>query len=172
MAAGIWVRLMRKTRIEKDITIPCTLEDWQEALKFYQDILELDLFPYLAGGRRLPDTPHAYLNEAMLEVFDKLKAIIARAEPLGQAHRVCPTRPQRISWRLLELQKEYIQGVIDVMTLRCQNKNEEAWLESREFAKRFGVHEFEIERYFDHSLYFRRVFLRLPTNQPSLQEGN
>ena len=33
MATGIWVRLMRKNRIEQDITSPCTLEDWQEALE-------------------------------------------------------------------------------------------------------------------------------------------
>lgn len=33
MAAGIWVRLMRKTKIEKDITIPCSIEAWQDALE-------------------------------------------------------------------------------------------------------------------------------------------
>ena len=33
MAAGIWVRLMRKNRIEKDITRPCTMEEWQDALE-------------------------------------------------------------------------------------------------------------------------------------------
>jgi hypothetical protein len=32
MAAGIWVRLMRKNRIERDITVECAHEDWQEAL--------------------------------------------------------------------------------------------------------------------------------------------
>ena len=32
MAAGIWVRLMKKNRIEKDITVDCVYEDWQEAL--------------------------------------------------------------------------------------------------------------------------------------------
>lgn len=32
MATGIWVRLMRRNRIDRDITSPCTIEDWQEAL--------------------------------------------------------------------------------------------------------------------------------------------
>lgn len=33
MATGIWVRLMKRNRIDKDITAPCTMEDWQEALE-------------------------------------------------------------------------------------------------------------------------------------------
>ncbi|MBR5109346.1 MAG: hypothetical protein IK099_04050 [Clostridia bacterium] len=33
MAAGIWVRLMHKTRIEKDTTVECSHNDWQEALE-------------------------------------------------------------------------------------------------------------------------------------------
>ena len=32
MAGGIWVRLMKRTRIDKDITHPCERENWQEAL--------------------------------------------------------------------------------------------------------------------------------------------
>lgn len=32
MATGIWVRLMRRTRIEKDATVDCAHEDWQQAL--------------------------------------------------------------------------------------------------------------------------------------------
>ena len=33
MAAGIWVRLMHKTRIDRDVTVACSLDDWQEALQ-------------------------------------------------------------------------------------------------------------------------------------------
>lgn len=33
MATGIWVRLMKKNRIDKDITAPCSQETWQEALE-------------------------------------------------------------------------------------------------------------------------------------------
>lgn len=33
MAAGIWVRLMRKTRIDQDTTVECTMDHWQEALE-------------------------------------------------------------------------------------------------------------------------------------------
>ena len=33
MAAGIWVRLMHKTRIERDTTVECTHEDWIDALE-------------------------------------------------------------------------------------------------------------------------------------------
>ena len=32
MAAGIWVRLMKKTHIDRSVTVPCVPEDWQEAL--------------------------------------------------------------------------------------------------------------------------------------------
>ena len=33
MAAGIWVRLMRKTKIDRDVTVPGTQEEWREALE-------------------------------------------------------------------------------------------------------------------------------------------
>ena len=33
MATGIWVRLMRKTRIDQDMTVECNLDGWQEALE-------------------------------------------------------------------------------------------------------------------------------------------
>ncbi|MDO5327329.1 MAG: hypothetical protein Q4G00_11510 [Clostridia bacterium] len=33
MAAGIWVRLMHKNRIERDITVECTHEEWKNALE-------------------------------------------------------------------------------------------------------------------------------------------
>ena len=33
MATGIWVRLMRKNRIEKDAIVDCAHEDWQQALE-------------------------------------------------------------------------------------------------------------------------------------------
>ena len=33
MAAGIWVRLMRKTKIDRDVTVPCTHAEWREALE-------------------------------------------------------------------------------------------------------------------------------------------
>ena len=33
MAAGIWVRLMRKNRIDRDVTVECAHEQWQEALE-------------------------------------------------------------------------------------------------------------------------------------------
>lgn len=33
MATGIWVRLMHKTRIERDTTVNCTLDNWQDALE-------------------------------------------------------------------------------------------------------------------------------------------
>ncbi len=32
MATGIWVRLMHKTHIDRDATVPCAAADWQEAL--------------------------------------------------------------------------------------------------------------------------------------------
>lgn len=32
LATGIWVRLMRKTRIDQDTTVECTIENWQDAV--------------------------------------------------------------------------------------------------------------------------------------------
>ena len=32
MPAGIWVRLMKKTRIDRDVTVDCSHADWQSAL--------------------------------------------------------------------------------------------------------------------------------------------
>lgn len=32
MASGIWVRLMKKNHIQRDMVAPCRAEEWQEAL--------------------------------------------------------------------------------------------------------------------------------------------
>ena len=32
MATGIWVRLMHKTRIDRDVTVACAHEAWREAM--------------------------------------------------------------------------------------------------------------------------------------------
>ena len=33
LASGIWVRLMRKNRIDRDTTVDCAHDDWQSALQ-------------------------------------------------------------------------------------------------------------------------------------------
>lgn len=33
MATGIWVRLMKKSHISRDMVAPCGLDDWQDALE-------------------------------------------------------------------------------------------------------------------------------------------
>ena len=78
MAAGIWVRLMKKNRIERDVTVPCARGDWQEALA--QACHELDISKPLVLPRHERDweqfSQARFLKEHFVEdvPFDRMEA--------------------------------------------------------------------------------------------------
>ena len=81
-------------------------------------------------------------------------------------------RPQAISWRLLELYCEYVEGYGSIYRQLALGDNDKATELAQEFFETFGRHEFEIERYFDHHLFCRSLDKNVIKNpKPSLQEG-
>jgi len=54
--------------------------------------------------------------------------------------------------RLLLRHAEYIEGVAEIMTEKALGNDLLAHEKANAFVERFGRHEFEIERYFDHGL--------------------
>lgn len=52
MATGIWVRLMHKARIERDVTVECSHEDWIGALEKACHLLDVGRPMVLARHER------------------------------------------------------------------------------------------------------------------------
>ncbi len=77
MAAGIWVRLMRKNRIEGSLTQPCAYEGWQDALE--EACHTLDIPRPLVLPKHLRDwdafSQTRFLREHFLEsvAFDRME---------------------------------------------------------------------------------------------------
>ena len=72
-----------------------------------------------------------------------------------------PTRPQTVSYRLLEHHAEYITSLAEILTHKAKGEQLEAVDKAEAFADSFGRHEFEIERYYDHDLAIKTVFFKV-----------
>ena len=77
MATGIWVRLMRKTRIDRDVTVPCAYDEWQEALEDACQKLDVPKPLMLARHERdfLEFSQARFLKEHFMEdvPFDRME---------------------------------------------------------------------------------------------------
>ena len=135
--------------------------DWELALKYYTRVAEAFDNPYLSGensvdgvkGTVFRPAPGSFYNPALAEKFAKAKEIAASGRLIAQSHQVMPTRPQVISWRLLLRHTEYIEGIAAFMGEKCIGNDAVAKEVFAEFADRFGAHEIELERYYDHMLF-------------------
>jgi hypothetical protein len=77
MAAGIWVRLVKSNRTEKDVTEPCARETWEEALTAACHTLDVPR-PILLPKHRRDFTQFAqtrFLPEHFVEsvAFDRME---------------------------------------------------------------------------------------------------
>ena len=97
----------------------------------------------------------------MAEKFAKAPEIAASGRLIASNHRTMPTRPQVISWRLLQLHTEYIEGLGKIMGEKCIGNDCYAAELFDAFVPQFGRHEYEIERYFDQTLAFRTYTVKL-----------
>ena len=77
MATGIWVRLMRKTHIDRDVTIPCMYDEWQEALESACQKLDVPKPLMLSRHERdfLEFSQTRFLKEHFIEdvAFDRME---------------------------------------------------------------------------------------------------
>lgn len=111
-----------------------------------------------------PDAKDGYrlglLEDFGLDTSEVEDPVLDAVHDLAEEERVLaakqphpkPTRPQTVSWRLLELHAEYCDYFCEVMKAKAAGQNFKAAALAQKFADEFGKHEFEIERYYDHYL--------------------
>ena len=153
-------------------------KDWTLAKAYLQKVSDCFDYAYIQGEKPASGEPgsimisasnaKAFFNPAMAENFAKVKEIAANGRLLYNSHKVNPTRPQAVSWRLMLHHAEYIEGLADVLGEKCIGNDCLAAEKFDAFVKQFGRHEFEIERYFDHMLAFRSYVVKLNAAKKAL----
>jgi len=154
-------------------------EDWRLVLGYMEKVMDAFDYAYLQGEKSAtgavggfmannPANATAYFNPEMAANFAKVREIAANGRLLVESHKTHPTRPQAVSWRLLQLHTEYIEGLAAIMGQKCIGNDCVAAELFDAFVDKFGRHEFEIERYFDHMLAFRCYTVKLSAAKKAL----
>ena len=136
-------------------------EDYKEVLAFLEKIADCLDHKYIAGERSANEAVGQYYNPALADKFRAVKGIIEEFKPFYEAHKNMPMRVQTVSYRLFNRYLEYLEGLSEVLTLRCFGAGKEAKARCMQFMRDFGKYEIEIERYFDICIFGKAVDWRL-----------
>lgn len=179
---GLAIYVFAETLVNRDVDFDELVEDyfshaygkdWKQALAYLQDVEKAFDFAYMsgeAGEDRLRDRFYAPSQKPKLE---SAKEVAVQGRKLAEDHRINPTRPQTISWRLLYHHAEYIENLGPIVAQVAIGNKTEAQEMAKKFYASFGVHEYEIERYLDFCLAMRYLEFKVLKDYPMpLQEGN
>ncbi len=97
---------------------------------------------------------HVYYSPEWAEKIGKIRDITAEGRKLIDAHYNSEIRLQTVSVRLLEKHAEFCDLVSDFMVAKCLGKDKLAFELYDKARIAFGKYEVEIEKYYDHFLYF------------------
>jgi hypothetical protein len=131
-------------------------ENWQEAVSLLEEIGKAFDYPYMSGEGKKKSGKNAYFAPERIPELKNIFSLIEKEENLAE-RLPYDTRPQAVSRRLLMRHAEYAKGYLEVVLAKAEGEDEKAQTLASEFAHRFGRHEYEIERYFDHCLAMHGV---------------
>ena len=146
--------------------------DWEQAQAWLQRLSDAFDFDYLQGLRSEDPVKDRYFAPSRVKGLQSIADLAAQGKALAAAHGTNPTRPQAVSWRLLQLLTEYSAALSDALAKKAGGRDREARAAFETFLETFGRHEFEIERYFDQGLMwetYTRVF-SVPENKAEVVE--
>ena len=103
--------------------------------------------------------------------LEKVKALAQQGRELALANMAMPTRTQCIAVRMLLRHAEYCEGVAEIFIALAKGENRKALEIWEDFRHSFGVHEYELERYYDHYQSLRSLWKWIPRKQTSLKQG-
>ncbi len=150
-------------------------EDWSEFYEYLcalgeaipRDLLTVGLELMIPGDEK--EKYEKIINPDYTERLRKVEAIVANGRELIKSHYSSPIRVQTVSVRLLERHAEFCELISSALIERTQNNLSEALHLFNKARTEFGKYEVEIERYFDHFLYFDS--LRTLFDAPAEKDG-
>ena len=179
---GLAIYVYAETLLNRDADFDAIVEDyfqhaygadWQKALSYMKAVEKAFDYEFMAGSKSADKNIDARYNPEMLPQLEYAQELAALGRKLAKEHRKNPTRPQTISWRLMEHHTEYIEGYGKIMEALAKGNIAQSYELAKAFYKSFGVHEYEIERYCDFNLAMRYInYMVAKTGTPPLQEGN
>jgi hypothetical protein len=147
-------------------------EDWKQVLEYMQNIQEAFEFRFMEGEGSKDVEISKYYAPSKEQGFRDVKKYTQQCRELVRAHLSMPTRPQTVSWRLLEKHAEFCEGLAEFMAEKCQGHEELAEELAEAFFDKFGKYEVEIERYYDHFMAKKSLIRIVKTKKkPVLQAG-
>ncbi len=140
-------------------------ENWEKVYDLLERISNTFDYGYVSAKKSVDNKVSKYYDPARVPRLDAIHDLAEEERVLAskQPHPK-PTRPQTVSWRLLELHAEYCDHFCEVMKAKASGQNYKAAALAKKFADEFGKHEFEIERYYDHYLMtntFKQINARM-----------
>ena len=128
-------------------------EDWKKFYDYLEKIRTAMPFSIMTLSR-FPDRHHTIVSEENVKLLSTVSDIVKEGRELIASHYNSDVRARTVSVRILEKHAEYCEGLARVLIERAKGDIPTAEKMFNEFRIEFGRHEAEIERYFDHALYF------------------
>ena len=130
-------------------------KDWKKVKAYFDSISECFGEKYMNGEECADPDKGLYYNPDRLPKLNRVKELAAQARALALSHRVMPTRPQTVCYRLLERHAECVEYLADIMSEVCQGHYYYASERIKKMVKEFGRYEIELDRYLDFGLLVR-----------------
>ena len=147
-------------------------EDWKQVYQLMETLEKVLPYEFVAGEATEDAKMGPRYSPKVAKQLDEIPALAAQLRAMVEDHRYMTVRPQAISWRLLELYCEYMEGYGSIYQQLALGNHDKATELAQTFYEAFGRHEFEIERYYDHHLCCNSLNRNVVKNpKPSLQEG-
>ena len=127
-------------------------DDWKQVNAYLTAVSEAFSHKYMEGEDSADEERGTYYNPARVPYLKRVKELAAMARDLAAKHKVMPTRPQTVAYRVLKRHAQYCERAAEVFLEKCQGHDKCAVELMKKFIDDFGKYEYELERTMDFRL--------------------
>ena len=177
---GLAMTVYAETLMNRNIDFDALCEDYfchaygsagPQVRQYLQKVSDTFDFSFVSGEKTTDTKRGDHYDPAKAETLAAVQSLAEEGRALANQNRVMPMRCQTLSMRLLLRHAEYIEGMADFLKEKALGHDAQALLTLEAFRIRFGRHEVELERYFDHFIAFRAFKMLIDKPVVILEEG-
>lgn len=136
-------------------------KDWEIVKKYLDNITAAFNNRYMCGLESVDEKKGSFYNPAMVDSLANVKELSAQMRAVIAEHKLLPTRPQSIAWRVLLRHTEFCERLAEIMSEKCVGHTKYALELFDQFKCDFGKYDTEMERWLDYSLCFQSLYIMI-----------